>query len=263
MKCPLCQSSNNIQIFTAPNVHGRHEYGREKFKFYECNQCHCIFPRVALTKNFYKKYYPQKKYNLKPSNLEKIYSSFNYFLRKKYLPKKGTLLDVGCGQGQYINSLPPAITATGIDLNTGNSNASNLIKADFNKHEFTNKYDIITFWHSLEHFQDPKNTINKAIKLLKTNGKIIISLPNTNSLAYKLGKINWFHLDSPRHLFLPSNKNIQYLFPKNSHFKIKYFPFEFPLDLFWSLKSFPYLRIIYPILKCFDHETMTVIYQNN
>lgn len=262
MKCPLCQSSNNIQIFTAPNVHGRHEYGREKFKFYECRQCQCIFPKVIINQKFYQKFYPQK-YNSKSSTLEKIYSSFNYFLRKKYLPKNGTLLDVGCGPGNYLKSLPPSIKATGIDINVPPGINLNIIKADFLKYKFSTKYDVITFWHSLEHFSNPKITINKAINLLNKQGRIIISLPNINSLAFKLGKIYWFHLDSPRHLFLPSNKNIQYLFPKNSHFKIKYFPFEFPLDLFWSLKNFPYLRIIYPILKCFDHETMTVIYQNN
>ncbi len=261
-KCSFCQSTKNKYIFTVFNVHGRHQYGKEKFKFYECNQCQCIFPKIDINQNYYKKYYPQK-YNSKPSTLEKMYSSFNYLQRKKYLPKKGTLLDVGCGQGQYINSLSQNIIATGIDLNIGKNNASNIIKADFYNYKFTNKYDIITFWHSLEHFSNPKKTINKAIKLLKKGGKIIISIPNTNSLSFKLGKENWFHLDSPRHLFLPSDKNIKNLFPKNSQLKIKYFPFEFPLDLFWSLKRVKYLRIIYPILKIFDHETMTVIYQKN
>lgn len=262
MKCPVCQSTNSVYLFTATNFHGRHRYGKEKFNFYKCSQCRCIYPKININQNYYQKYYPPK-YNFKPSLIEKLWSSFNFFIRKKQLPRQGTLLDVGCGQGQYLNSLPQTIKVTGIDLNIGKNTASNIIKADFNKYKFTDKYDIITFWHSLEHFQKPKDTINKAINLLNSGGKIIISLPNTNSLAYKLGKENWFHLDAPRHIFLPNNKNIYYLFPKNSRLKIKYYPFEFPLDLFWTLKKYPLLRLIYPFLKIFDRETMTIIYSKN
>jgi 2-polyprenyl-3-methyl-5-hydroxy-6-metoxy-1,4-benzoquinol methylase len=260
MKCPICHFKNNKFLFIASNVHGHHFYGIQKFKFYECSQCKCIFPKININQSFYKKYYPPK-YNSNSPLLEKIYSSISLFIKKRYLPQTGALLDIGCVQGQFINSLPRKITATGIDINSSHNIASNIIEADFTKYKFSQKYDIITFWHSLEHFSNPKITIKKAIKLLNDRGRIIISIPNTNSIAYRLGKINWYHLDSPRHLFLPNNNNIKKLFPKKSIIKIIYQPFEFPLDLFWSLKNYPYLRIIYPILKMFDHETMTVIYQ--
>lgn len=262
MKCLICQSPYYKFLFTTSNVHGRHHYGKQKFKFYECSKCKCIFPKVNVNQNFYKKFYPEK-YNLKSPLLEKIWSSMNYFYKKKFLPRQGTLLDVGCGQGNYLKSLPTTIKATGIDLNISSKTHLNIIEGDYNKYKFSQKYDIITFWHSLEHFSNPLQVIKKSISLLNEHGQILISIPNTNSLAFKLGQNIWFHLDSPRHLFLPNNKNIQNLFPKNNQIKIKYFLFEFPLDLFWSLKKFPYLRIIYPLLKIFDHETMTVIYQKN
>lgn len=262
MKCPICQSLHYKFLFTASNIHGHHHYGKEKFKFYKCTKCKCIFPKVTINQNFYKIFYPQK-YNSKPSQLEKIWTSINYFYKKIYLPQQGTLLDVGCGQGNYLKSLPSTIKSTGIDLKISSKTNLNIIEGDFNKYKFSLKFDVITFWHSLEHFPNPLETINKAINLLNQNGRIIISLPNTNSLAFRLGQKNWFHLDSPRHLFLPSDKNIQSIFPQNSQLKIYHYPFEFPLDLFWSLKKRPYLRVIYPFLKIFDHETMTIVYKKN
>jgi len=258
MKCPLCQSLNNNFLFNSYNIHGHHYYGNQKFKLYECQQCKCIFPKINVDNNYFKKYYPHK-YNKKSPLLEKAWSNFNNYLKKKFLPKQGTLLDVGCGEGQFLRSLPPTIHATGIDLNISPDSRLSFIKNDFIKYKFSQKYDVITFWHSLEHFPDPQKTINKAVKMLNNNGQIIISIPNTNSLAFKLGKENWYHLDSPRHLFLPNNINIKNIFPKKFKIKISYNPVEFPLDLFWSTKNIPLLWPIYPLLKLFDKETMFII----
>jgi len=185
-------------------------------------------------------------------------SKINILIKFKYLPKSGTLLDVGSGRGEYINSLPLNIKSTGIDLNPVKNNKNEVIKADFLKYKFTQKFDVITFWHSLEHFSDPQKAITKTLDLLKSKGKILIAIPNTNSLAYKIGEKNWFHLDAPRHLFLPNNQNIKYLFPKGTKINIYYTPYEFPLDLFWSLKNKKILRLIYPFLKIFDKETMLI-----
>lgn len=260
MNCPLCHSTKNTSLFIAQNIHGRHQYGKQKTHFFRCDNCNCVFPKVSVTPSFYKKYYP-KKYNSPSPFLEELWSSFSLLTKKQYLPKHGSLLDVGCGQAKFIKSLPTSIKATGIDLNPAQNNNLNIIKADFLKHKFLEKYNTITFWHSLEHFSNPQKTIDKAIKLLSPQGQIIISLPNTNSLAFKLGQNNWFHLDSPRHLFLPNNINIKKLLPKNSQINIYFQPFEFPLDLFWSLKKYSHLRLFYPLLKLFDKETMLVIFK--
>ncbi|MFA5025942.1 MAG: class I SAM-dependent methyltransferase [Candidatus Shapirobacteria bacterium] len=257
MICPLCHSSKYKKIFTTTNFHGRHEYGKQKISFNQCQNCDCLFPAVKTDNAFYKKYYP-KKYNTNSPLLEKLWINFSLFVKKTYLPQKGSLLDVGCGKGEFIKSLPSTIKATGIDINPLKIDNINLIQGDFLKYKFNKKFDIITFWHSLEHFSNPKNVTLKALNLLKPNGKIIISLPNTNSLAFKIGQQRWFHLDAPRHLFLPNDKNIHLLFPKNTNILISHNPFEFPLDLFWSLKNKAYLRFFYPILKILDRETMTI-----
>ena len=262
MKCPICNSDKNTKIFTASNVHGRHQINSQKIAILKCDECSCIFPKIKTDKNFYKKYYP-KNYQTPTKNkfLIKIYQNFNYHYQNKLIPQNSILLDVGCGQGDFIKQLPKGINAYGIDINPLIN--KNIIKDDFLKHRFSKKFNIITFWHSLEHFKNPKKALDKAINLLKPNGKILISIPNTNSFAFNLGQRNWFHLDPPRHLFLPNSQNIKKLFPKNSKINLYFHSFEFPLDLFWSLKKHPYLRIIYPILKIFDHETMMVVYQKN
>lgn len=258
MICPICQSSKTQYAFKSSNFHGHHQINSNKIVFDKCLNCSCIFPIIKIDKNFYKKYYFNN-YQHPPNLLELIYFKLNIFSKLKHLPKSGDLLDVGCGQGTFIKNLPAKIKPTGIDL--GDIKGQNIINADFLKYKFTKKYDIITFWHSLEHFSDPHLAIEKAISLLKKQGKIYISIPNTNSLAFRLSTNSWFHLDPPRHIFLPNENNVKLLFPKKSKLKINYLPFEFPLDLYWSLKQKPYLKIIYPFLKFFDRETMFISFE--
>lgn len=257
MICPLCHLNKNKKIFVASNVHGRIKYGKQKIAFYKCLDCDCVFPNTKLSHNFYVDYYP-KTYQQAPPAIDKLWIDFSLRTGHKYLPESGTLLDVGCGRGGFLNALPPNLIATGIDLNPQKITGKNIIKANFLTYKFSDKFDVITFWHSLEHFKNPQKSVNKALRLLNTHGKLIISIPNTNSLAFKVGQKDWFHLDSPRHLFLPNNVNIKQLFPKKYKISINYSPYEFPLDLFWSLKNKPYYWVIYPLLKIFDRETMVV-----
>ncbi len=252
MICPICFYSKPKKIFIATNRHGSHQLSTENIPIYKCLNCGCIFPKVTINKNYYQKFYPSNYYS-KQICLPDF---------RKYLFKRpGHLLDVGCGQGEFIYSLPKYITPTGIDINAPNS--KNLINSDFLKHNFKRRYDYITFWHSLEHFQNPRVVIKKALSLLKKDGILYISIPNTSSLAFRFGREYWFHLDSPRHLFLPNNKNIKLLFPANYSVKTTYNIWSFPLDLFHSLKKYPYLRFFYPILKLFDKENMLIKVQES
>jgi hypothetical protein len=89
-------------------------------------------------------------------------------------------------------------------------------------------------------------------------------MPNTRSLAAQLGGKYWFHLDSPRHLWLYNDKNIQTLLTSNQ-FKVeycRYLPFEFPLDLFWSIRNTLLGKLLlpfYPVLKLFDKQNMMIV----
>ncbi|MFA6007714.1 MAG: class I SAM-dependent methyltransferase [Candidatus Shapirobacteria bacterium] len=258
MNCPLCFSKENTTIFIATNFHGHYQLNSQKIIFKKCLKCGCIFPKIIVDRQYYQKYYPQN-YQTKSNLLTKIWQKLNDSYKYKFIPKNSRLLDIGCGQADYLKSLPQNVQAFGIDINP--PQGKNLIKDDFLKHDFSQKFDTITFWHSLEHFSHPCQVVKKSISLLNKHGRILISIPNTNSLAFRISQNKWFHLDPPRHLFLPNDQNIKKLFPKNSKLKINYLPWEFPLDLFWSFYKKPYLRILYPILKIFDRETIFIYFE--
>ena len=63
------------------------------------------------------------------------------------------------------------------------------------------RYDVIRFWHALEHVDSPAAQVEAAWKRLKPGGKLVLGVPNLGSLMAKLTLQNWFYLDVPRHLW--------------------------------------------------------------
>jgi SAM-dependent methyltransferase len=68
-------------------------------------------------------------------------------------------------------------------------------------------FDVITMWHSLEHVHEPAPLLREARRLLAPGGKIVIAVPNIDSLAFRWFGQDWFGLELPRHLthFTPTS----------------------------------------------------------
>lgn len=60
------------------------------------------------------------------------------------------------------------------------------------------KFDVIILSHSLEHMDNPIETLTAARNLLRDNGKIVVQIPIV-SFAWKRFGTKWVQLDAPRH----------------------------------------------------------------
>jgi SAM-dependent methyltransferase len=272
--CPVCQSSHTRQILTAANRHGQHLFDTNQIPIHRCYRCQSIYPHLNIDKNFYQLYYPQDYQTSDPPTIEKLlnYLSFNIkqIIIRFYSPKLfDTLIDIGSGSGLFLKSLPNHFTKTGIDINPIPIPNTISIKDDFLKHNFSkSKFHIATLWHVLEHTQDPNLFLQKISSILRPSGLLFLTIPNTDSLGFKYGQSLWYHLDSPRHLFIPSKNALINLLKSNGFVIISIFnPFwEYPLDLFHSLKHSPIFFLLlplYPILKMFSSETLFVVAKKN
>ncbi len=182
------------------------------------------------------KYYQTKNYishtNTKQNLFEKIYHSVrSYSLQKKMQLinkkiKKGSLLDIGCGTGNFLNvAQQHGWKITGIEPNKNARKIANTINNncvfDINKLENfdNNSFNVITLWHVLEHLPNLEKQIQTFKKLLKQNGILIIAVPNYNSFDAQYYKQFWAAYDVPRHLWHFSQKSIALLFGKEN-FKV-------------------------------------------
>lgn len=277
--CPLCTSTKSTTVGTSYNRHGRHDIERDDtFTLLRCEVCNLIFlGGVKINNAYYKKYYDAGYYPLS-TFLTKLLDSWSFTQKEKILlmnaPKRKhrlKILDVGCGSGKFLESLDgEKFEKYGIEIKEEGIKLSrqkgftvyekDVTKIDFGK----KKFDIITLWHVLEHLVDPVSVYNKINEILAVGGIVVFATPNTDSLGFRIGNKLWFHLDSPRHLMLFNRKSIQLLCEKTGLTikSIKNEWYDYPLDLFWSVKHSPYKYLIYlfyPIIKFFDNEALTVI----
>ncbi|WP_136669156.1 bifunctional 2-polyprenyl-6-hydroxyphenol methylase/3-demethylubiquinol 3-O-methyltransferase UbiG [Flavobacterium sp. H122] len=187
-------------------------------------------------------YYESEDYishtDAKRSLFEKIYHIVkSYSLKKKvglinsYHSKKGSLLDIGAGTGDFL------VTAKGAGWHTTgvepNENAKKLAVSKGISFKDTiesienQQFDVITMWHVLEHVPDIEHQIKQLKRLLKPNGTLIIAVPNFKSFdAQHYGKF-WAAYDVPRHLWHFSKTSIEKLVSRENMKLIKILPMVF------------------------------------
>jgi 2-polyprenyl-3-methyl-5-hydroxy-6-metoxy-1,4-benzoquinol methylase len=135
------------------------------------------------------------------------------------------LLEVGCGQGGFLEGVlkrVSKINVTGLELNINavelcRLKGLNVFSQSVQKFSFSNVefYDIVCSFQVLEHISDVGSFIDANLKLLKKNGYLIFSVPNNDSFP-KYDSLNDILNMPPHHMGLWSKKslkNLESIFP--------------------------------------------------
>ena len=247
VKCALCNSDNYKIILKVKDY--RYHITADDFNLAQCKSCGLVYvnPRPSKEEiiNFYPcGYYPSRgfitraiKYLFLKNKIKKI---------KRY-KKSGRLLDVGCGDGDFLFGMSQTgFEAFGIDTSTEAckiaqqklKNKNGIYNSELRECEFPDKFfDVITFWHTLEHLPHPNQELKEGHRILKDNGILILGMPNKNSFAFNIFGRYWFHLDIPRHLYHFSTKTIRGMLGLTGFqtVRITYFSLAFPFSLFHSV----------------------------
>jgi O-antigen biosynthesis protein len=119
----------------------------------------------------------------------------------KLVPENSKILDIGCNDGKIRLFLKnPHYFGVDADKDSISELTKQKVKAkqaDLNKNElpFKNeKFDFVLLLDILEHVANPQKLLQEAKKRLKTEGRIIISLPNDYHILNKIRFIFNKHL---------------------------------------------------------------------
>jgi len=217
--CPLCANRHGTPFLEAPD----HRAGPQGlwFAIVQCDRCGTCFtnprPDPASMGQFYQSDYSPYLKQHRPRRWNPL-----RFLKRPRVEKRpvswhgmGRLLDFGCGSGAYLIEMKRlGWQVTGLDTSTRmvdrirdelglNALVGSLPHLDLEPESF----DAITMWHALEHVHDPLAVLREARDLLAPGGKIVISVPNIDSLPLRWFGQHWFGLELPRHLthFTPTS----------------------------------------------------------
>ncbi len=123
-----------------------------------------------------------------------------------------TVLEIGCSTGELLdairqrNGIQPK-NCLGYEKNrkaaryAGEKYGLTVQTADFCQNPPEGTFNLLIFWHSLEHLHRINETLDIAAKRLDKNGVMVITLPNAASLDAALYGPHWVAWDPPRHLY--------------------------------------------------------------
>jgi 2-polyprenyl-3-methyl-5-hydroxy-6-metoxy-1,4-benzoquinol methylase len=118
--------------------------------------------------------------------------------------KKGELLDFGCGTGAFLKfTKDKGWNVIGMEPDkSAREKASTLLGSSVLSpeellHLSSNKFDVITLWHVLEHVHALHETLENFRKVLNQDGILVIAVPNHAYVSmlsekYKTGRIRFF-----------------------------------------------------------------------
>lgn len=155
-------------------------------------------------------------------------------------PAPGRLLDVGCGDGSFLLAArEKGWSVVGTELNPALARAAGLdVYSTVPEVSAHGPFDVITFWHTLEHMKDPRAMLGHARSLLAPNGVVLVAVPNAGSTQAVHFKEDWFHLDVPRHLFHFSDTGLEAVLRANELSVVRRWSQEIEIGVFGWIQTF-------------------------
>ena len=136
----------------------------------------------------------------------------------KPTPGKNRLLDVGCGNGQFLAAVHSAGWACyGVDfdpkaIETARAHGIQVALGSLEEQQFPDDFfDAITLSHVIEHIHHPKDLLRECVRVLKPSGILWVATPNAASFIQKWFQRNWLAYSPPHHLILFNPQSLRRL----------------------------------------------------
>lgn len=224
--CPACDSELNPCI------------ARFELKsYFKCKKCGIIYQiNFNRSKKVYNKNYFNNEYcnqygktyiddfnKIKKLSYKRIANILSISKQKESL----NILDIGCAYGPFLDACrEKRLIPEGIDIS---ADAVKYVKEKLNLKcccdDFINivcskKYDVITMWFTIEHFEKLSYYLKKVNKCLKNNGLFSFSTPNSSGISGKKNIIKYLKNSPNDHFTVFSPVNVKKIL-KLYGFKVK------------------------------------------
>ena len=122
---------------------------------------------------------------------------------RKHLSLKGAkVLDIGCGGGLFLSLLKEAgAQVLGIELSDSRAQYAKTkhgleihkqpIESEFWQKGYAGYFDAATLWDVIEHVNYPYQTLQSAVRVLKTGGLLLIDTPCRDGFYHQFGEFTY------------------------------------------------------------------------
>jgi len=223
--CPICSG----QSFKPILVTRDYTVSQKDFSLQQCENCKFLLTNPRPDQASIAEFYQSDKYishtGGSRSLLDQIYlQARKHTLRWKFnlinkYKKAGSLLDYGCGTGEFLHQMQShQWTIDGVEPSeNARLKAHQLTTQEIysNLDGISKTFDVITLWHVLEHVHNLNEKIIELKSHLNQDGIIFIAVPNYESADSKNYGTYWAGYDVPRHLWHFSRSSMISLLSKH------------------------------------------------
>jgi 2-polyprenyl-3-methyl-5-hydroxy-6-metoxy-1,4-benzoquinol methylase len=136
------------------------------------------------------------------------------------LPKMapGRMLEIGCASGSFMHRMAGrGWNVEGVEFSKKAAQAAEqlgyrvYVGSLESVRPSGEPFDLIVGWMVLEHLHDPVGGLKKILEWAKPGAWLVLSVPNVESLGFRLFKEKWFALHLPNHLYHLAPRSLERL----------------------------------------------------
>jgi SAM-dependent methyltransferase len=230
-QCPICASVDTYLLIRQPS--GPHLRLQRVFDIQQCRTCRAAWvlnpPAADELASVYDDHFFQSSQQSAPVDARgeftreaarsPIYA--NARRRARELRERcggGRLLDIGCGRGIFLKLAAAHFETVGIDVSPAACDyARSRLGLDVRCGDFLaldlprESFDVVTLWDVLAGLPDARTAIARIRALLKPGGRLVLTLPDIDTLAFKLTRRRWPLLIPPINLIYFSRPAVERL----------------------------------------------------
>ncbi|MCB1733798.1 MAG: methyltransferase domain-containing protein [Gammaproteobacteria bacterium] len=223
--CPTCGHAGNRALFES----------YDGYPYVECTSCGCWYVPLVVTAEVFEQFFSscseaaEVSHRVFQNRMTDLSRNLNLGRIGEYLDSLVPLLqgdggfrylDMGCGLGYSLEAgASRGLDATGVEsskecIDLGRAKGLNIYS-----HEEMNwsseSFDLISFWESLEHMEDPAKVLTECASLLRPGGLLAFTVPNLNSPLVRVQRqdCSFIHggYDTPGHVNMFSGTHLAHL----------------------------------------------------
>lgn len=205
--CVICKSSDTSQMYKRnadpKKLSFTYEFSpnaKKTLRVVRCNKCSHVFCD-PLPKDMYKYYEDVVDENYLPQDVDRKATANKILKEISKYKKRGKILDIGCATGDFLEVAGTfGFTTYGLELSKWSAKIAQkkgitVYRESIEAHSrrFAGKYDLITLWGVIEHFENPRKELEYINKLLRPKGIIVLWTGDVDSITSKIMGRNWWY----------------------------------------------------------------------
>jgi SAM-dependent methyltransferase len=213
MVCRLCNAANPKCLGAIPSSDyfaGRVlSYPIDGGHLWRCNNCQSMFRHPVLSKSMYLRLYVNGAGDERSTDAgRQDLTIIRRIIAEQNRP--GGVLDVGCGPGDFLLTLPAGLPKYGVEPSTAASTAARkqgiaILGPTLDQLPPHATFDVITIVDVIEHLAEPGELLDAAFPHLSPGGSLIIATGNASyALWRRFFRSRFWYSSFPEHITFPS-----------------------------------------------------------